>query len=112
MSTTSVGRAVEAAVAKHLSKKGYELIDQNWRTKWCEIDLVMKRNKIIYFIEVKFRRSPDQGEGLEYVTPKKLRQMTFAAEYWTTINKWEGNCELMVASVDGVNSTIRTQAVV
>lgn len=106
MNTTNVGRAVETAVADHLTKKGYKLIDQNWRTRWCEIDLVMKRDETMHFVEVKFRKTSLSGEGVEYITPKKLKQMTYAADFWCTKNNWEGNCELLVASVDGEKSSI------
>lgn len=107
MSTTAVGRAVEAAVAKNLSIKGYVLKDQNWRTRWCEIDLVMEKKGVIFFIEVKFRRNSHAGEGFEYVTPKKLSQMQYASKFWCAKNKWDGDCQLLVASVDGDKSTIK-----
>jgi len=106
MSTTAVGRAVEAVVAKNLSKKGYVLKDQNWRTRWCEIDLVMTKDNITYFIEVKFRKNSLSGEGLDYVTPKKLSQMRYASMFWCAKNRWDGDCRLLVVSVDGEKSTM------
>ncbi len=109
MTTTSVGRAVELAVAKHLEKKGYKLVEQNWRTKWCEIDLVMKKDGVVYFVEVKFRRQSTQGAGIDYITPKKLEQMRRAALSWVTVNRFDGDYRLMAAEVDGVKSTIHTE---
>jgi ribonuclease HII len=105
--STDVGRMVESIVAQHLVKKGYTLIEQNWRTKWCEIDLVMSKDNTMCFVEVKYRSTSDQGEGTEYVTPKKLVQMRRAAESWDFMHDHDGDLLLMVASVDGANSRIK-----
>ena len=112
MSSTSVGRAAETRVAEYLKRQGYKLIAQNWRTRFCEIDLVMQKKRVIYFIEVKYRSSRAQGEGEEYVTARKLKQMQFAAEYWLEVNDWSGNASLLVVSVDGAEiSTINVEQV-
>lgn len=66
---------------------GYRLLDQNWRTRWCEIDLIVSKNHIVYFVEVKYRRSTTFGSGLDYITDKKLAQMHFAAEFWLAQNR-------------------------
>jgi len=91
MSTTSIGREAESRVAEHMRKQGYELLTQNWRTRFCEIDLVMKKKDVVYFIEVKYRSTDSQGSGLDYITPKKLKQMGYAAELWLSKNSWEGD---------------------
>jgi uncharacterized protein (TIGR00252 family) len=98
MNTTSVGREAESFVAKQLAAQGYKLIEQNWRTRWCEIDLIMEKSNTVYFIEVKYRSSSVYGSGLEYITPKKLSQMKFAAEYW--LSKNTGCDETMLAAVE------------
>jgi putative endonuclease len=100
MSTTSVGREAESMVASYLCKKGYKLLDQNWRNRFCEIDLVMSKAEVVYFIEVKYRSSTLYGDGLEYITPKKLKQMRFASEFWMSSRDWRGDASLVVAGVD------------
>jgi uncharacterized protein (TIGR00252 family) len=100
MNTTSIGREAEGIVAEYLKKQGYKLLDQNWRTRFCEIDLVMTKNKTVYFIEVKYRSNNQYGSGLEYITSKKLQQMKFAAEMWLSNEAWKGWASLVVASVD------------
>ena len=81
MSTTS-GRQAEAAAAKYLSRHKHKILEQNWRTRWCEIDLITQRKNTVYFVEVKYRATDLQGGGLDYITPRKLQQMHFAAEFW------------------------------
>lgn len=68
--------------ATYLRRRGYRLLAQNWRTRWCEIDLIVSKSHIVYFVEVKYRGSSSHGAGLEYITSKKLAQMHFAAEFW------------------------------
>lgn len=101
MNSTGVGRAAETAVADLLVKQGFKLIKQNWRTRYCEIDLVMTKDDIAYCVEVKYRHSNSHGEGFEFITSTKLKQMQRAAEAWATLNNWEGSIDLLVASVDG-----------
>lgn len=106
MSTTDTGRRAEQAVAGYLKKQGYKVRQQNWRTRWCEIDIVVQKDSTIYFVEVKYRKNNLQGDGLDYVTPKKLQQMAFAAELWAAQNNWQGEYTLAAASVFGQNFVI------
>lgn len=103
MSTTDTGRQAEDAVAKYLSAHGYRVLEQNWRTRWCEIDIVAVKENTVYFVEVKYRRSSQQGDGLDYITPKKLQQMSFAAEMWVSNHRWHGEYCLAGAAVAGNN---------
>ena len=103
MKTTYIGRDAEAAVADLLKHRGYEVLAQNWRTRTCEIDIIAKKAKIIYFVEVKYRTGESQGNGFEYITPQKLRQMRYAAEVWINDSGWSGDWRLMGAAVSGLD---------
>lgn len=70
MTNYSVGHTAEEYVDKFLQKQGYKIIELNWKTKYCEIDIIAQNKKIIYFIEVRYRQSDSQGSGLEYITEK------------------------------------------
>lgn len=76
------GDRAEDVAAQYLMDKGHEIIARNWKTKFCEIDIVSRLDETVYFTEVKYRRQSNQGGGIAAVTPKKLRQMKFAAEYF------------------------------
>ncbi len=80
--STETGRRAEQVTAEYLRKHGFTVVSQNWRTRWCEIDLVVQKDRIIYFVEVKYRRTTNFGGGLDYITQRKLAQMHFAAEFW------------------------------
>lgn len=78
----SAGQLAEAAAADHLSSLGFHILERNWKTKWCEIDIIAERGGRIHFVEVKYRKNNHQGTGIEYVTRAKQSQMKFAAELW------------------------------
>lgn len=101
MSTTDRGKQAERAVAEYLRARGFKILDSNWRTRWCEIDVIAQKEATVFFVEVKYRESSRQGDGLEYITPKKLDQMTFAAELWVSSNAWQGEYCLAAAAVSG-----------
>ena len=99
MNTTTVGRQAESAVEEKLLINKYEVLAKNWRTRFCEVDIIAKKQSVVHFIEVKFRQSPRHGDGLDYITPKKLKQMTFAAELWCHENDWRGDWRLSAVGV-------------
>jgi uncharacterized protein (TIGR00252 family) len=106
MSTFDIGRRAEAVAAAFLEHKGCRIVAQNWRTRWCEIDVVAERAGVMYFCEVKYRSQIRQGHGLDYITPQKLRQMRFAAEFWLAKNNWPGECQLCAIEVAGADFRI------
>jgi uncharacterized protein (TIGR00252 family) len=106
MTTTETGRRAEAVAAQFLQRKGCRIIGQNWRTRWCEIDVVAERADTIYFCEVKYRQHNRQGSGLDYITPKKLQQMQFAAEFWVAKHGWSGEYQLCAIEVSGPQFSI------
>lgn len=99
--TKSIGSEAEHLVANHLIEHGHFILDMNWKTKWCEIDIISKKDNTVFLTEVKYRKISNWGSGLEAITTKKLSQMKFAAELWMASQKWTGSARLMAASVEG-----------
>ena len=98
--TTSIGSEAEAMVVTHLKENlGHIIINQNWRTKYCEIDIISEYKNVRYFTEVKARSSIKQGGGIAAITSAKRKQMLFAAELYNKSHKYEGNSRLMAAEV-------------
>lgn len=106
VATIDVGHHAEQVAADFLVRKGCEILGQNWRTRYCEIDVVAKRGDTVYFCEVKYRVRSAQGAGLDYITAKKLARMRFAAELWVQRSNWQGGYELCAVEVSGPNFTI------
>jgi ribonuclease HII len=81
---TVIGKRAEDEAANYLKRHGYTIVERNWKTRWCEIDIVATKDKVVHFVEVKYRGKADQGGGIAAITQSKLRQMRFAAELWLT----------------------------
>ena len=103
MTTRQIGDKGEQAVADWLAADGHEIIARNWRTRYCEIDIVSVKGKVLYFTEVKYRKNDDFGDGLAAITAKKQRQMRFAAELFLAGKpEYSGMAaKLLAASVSG-----------
>lgn len=103
MTTYDCGQKAETSAASFLEYKGCSILARNWRTRWCEIDIIASRGKVLYFCEVKYRRTLRQGSGLDYITASKLQKMRFAAEMWLSQNIWAGECRLCAIEVGGAD---------
>jgi ribonuclease HII len=96
----SNGTKAEKAVAGWLAGNGFYILERNWKTKYCEIDIIAETSATRYFIEVKYRQSAKYGDGLEAITQKKLRQMRFAAELYNTSHKTHKKSMLAAVSLN------------
>ncbi|MBR3248725.1 ribonuclease HII [Candidatus Saccharibacteria bacterium] len=109
--TTEIGKKAERAVAEYLKEHGHMIIAQNFKNKYCEIDLVsvdVMTGKI-FFTEVKYRKDDGRGGGLEAVDKTKQEQMGFAAEMFLKKNRKfkEYDPILTVADVAGEDFVVR-----
>lgn len=65
----------EDAALAYLQQRGYNLIARNWRCLYGELDLVMRQQGQLVFVEVKARRSASLEDAVAGITPRKLRRL-------------------------------------
>ncbi len=107
--TKQIGDAAESEAAVYLERNGHTILQRNWKTKFCEIDIVSVKDKTFYFTEVKYRKNSIQGTGLEAITHKKQQQMIFAAEFYVASHKLQNVAmQLIVISLTGTPPVIDT----
>ena len=82
ITTRAIGNGSEDVAAQELVRQGHTILERNWKTKYCEVDIVSKKDDVLYFTEVKHRKNDKAGDGLAAITPKKLNQMKFAARLY------------------------------
>ena len=111
--TRNIGNAGEQAAADWLAADGHEIIERNWRTRYCEIDIVSMKDDVLWFTEVKYRKNDDFGGGLGAITAKKQRQMRFAAEVFIAKQPQYEGCDmrLVAVAVEGNPLTVRERVV-
>ncbi|MCR4398384.1 MAG: YraN family protein [Firmicutes bacterium] len=71
----AVGRAGEDAAAEELTRRGYVILERNWRCRFGEIDMVAEHRGTLVFVEVKSRGSVRFGSGAEAVDARKQRRL-------------------------------------
>jgi len=107
MTNYAHGHAAEKVAARHLQQQGYKVYALNWRHPRAEIDIVAQESSgPLLFIEVKYRETARQGGGLDYITPKKLQQMRFAAELWVAQHHYSGEYTLGAIEVSGTDYAV------
>ena len=62
-------------------------MERNYRTRHGELDLIMRQNNTLVFVEVKLRRTTGFGDPLEAVTPHKQAKIRSLAEYYLLVRK-------------------------
>lgn len=102
--TKELGDKAEDFVAEFLKQEKHEILARNWRTKFCEIDIISKYGENYYFTEVKFRKNNDFGGGEAAISKNKVDQMRFAAEFFAYKNNIKNSeMRLAAAIVEGEN---------
>lgn len=77
-----LGRRGEELARRYFQKNGFIVVDHNFRLRWGEIDLVLRKDKAFRFVEVKFRRNIDYGLPEEAVVKNKQKRIKNVALYW------------------------------
>lgn len=81
------GRWGENLAAAHYRTLGYEILDRNWRSTTGELDLVVERDRIVVFSEVKARRTDRYGPAAAAVGPVKQRRIRLLAIEWLDVHQ-------------------------
>ena len=76
--TKQLGDRGEQVVVDYLESSGHEIVARNYKTKLFEVDIISRKNEILYFTEVKYRSDYDFGEALDFIDKKKQQKMHLA----------------------------------
>ena len=81
------GAQSESLAARLLKRRGYTILETNYRTPLGEIDIIARDRDTIVFVEVKARRSLGFGGPKWAVTPKKQRKISMVALYFNAYDQ-------------------------
>lgn len=78
------GNYGEHIAKEHLKQKGYQFIDRNYRCPFGEIDIIMRDNQQMVFVEVKTRNEKwtEYGSPEKAVDFKKKQRLSRLAKYY------------------------------
>lgn len=81
------GLHYESRAKAHLQNSGLKFLDQNYRSRFGEIDLIMLDKQTVCFVEVKFRQSLNFGGAADSISYQKRQKIIKTAQYFLQDNK-------------------------
>ena len=96
----SKGLAYEKIALKFLLKKGLKKIQTNYHTRFGEIDLIMRDDNTIVFVEVRYRSRDFFGSAEESINSSKQRKIIKSAQFYLNQYKlWENDIRFDVITI-------------
>ena len=77
-----IGTEEEALAAAFLKEQGYRILEQNFRCRLGEIDIIARDGSALVFIEVKYRKNSKYGNQAEAVDRRKQQKICKVADYY------------------------------
>lgn len=93
----------EIIAATELGRRGYRIIESNYRCRYGEIDLIAMDGDALVFVEVKSRKSCRFGIPAESITALKREKLLITAEHYLQAK----NLSLLVCRFDVVSIIFR-----
>jgi len=104
--TYETGLSGEAKAAEWLRKEhGMQVLEQRYRSKAGEIDLIMSDGETIVFVEVKTRLHADAGNGVLAVDGRKQQRIAKASILYLLRNGWQNRAvryDIVEVRPDGI----------
>ena len=72
----------EEMAVRFLERKGYTILERDWKSGHRDIDIIATDGEIIVFVEVKTRRNRMFGEPEEAIDYQKLRNLRVAINHF------------------------------
>ena len=99
-----IGQLYETKALSYFEENGFKYVTKNYYCPHGEIDLILHKNNVIYFIEVKYRSNLSYGSPREAINYKKMHRMKKTALYYI-----KEQCEGFVNFKIGFLGILRTE---
>lgn len=92
MNKSEVGRKGEDLAGEFLKKRGFKILERNWKSqRWGELDLVARDKETLVFVEVKTRSLGSLGEPFEAVNYYKIKSVVRCARNYVLFKSQENH---------------------
>ena len=92
------GQIAEQRAVIYLKNSGYQILEQNYRFRKAEIDIIAKKDNFIIVIEVKARTSSFFGTPESFVNRKKIQLLVSATDAYIQQKNLEGEVRFDIIS--------------
>ena len=101
MKRRDVGLLGEKLAQDFLKKRGYRILESNYRCREGEVDIVTRHKDSLVFVEVRTKRSLEFGSPEESITPTKMEKLrAVAAHYQQTHDNLPASWRIDVVAVE------------
>ncbi len=100
MKRRDTGILGEKLAKDFLKKRGYRILETNYRCPEGETDIVARHQDYLVFIEVRTKRSLKFGTPEESITPAKMKRLAVAAHYQQTHNNLPSSWRIDVVAIE------------
>jgi putative endonuclease len=84
--SSPTARLGEEIATNFLAKKGYQIIERNFRKGYGEIDIIATFQNVLVFVEVKTRTTNLYGGAIEAISYAKLKKLTRTCQYYKMLH--------------------------
>lgn len=99
-----LGKFAEGRAEAHLKARGLSLVARNVRSRFGEIDLIMRDAEVLVFVEVRSRSRSDYGSAADSITSIKQRRIVLAAREYLARQSGQPPCRFDVVTLDGAQN--------
>jgi len=103
--TRAKGMHYEQLAEQYLQTQGLSAVSRNYDCKYGEIDLIMKDQNTLVFVEVKYRKSKSYGGAISALSPSKLQKLQRSIYHYLECKKLK-NLPIRIdfIAIEGVSS--------
>lgn len=94
------GKRGELLAADFLKAQGFTVTNRNWRHGRAEVDLIVQRDRLLVFVEVKARKRIDFGYPEQFVSPGQAKRIVKAADAYLFEQPWEGDIRFDIVAIE------------
>ena len=87
MNRREIGREKEEKAVQYLEEQGYQIVAQNYWTRFAELDVIATDGVYLCFIEVKYRADSQYEAPEGVITQKKIKRMCKAVQFFLKENR-------------------------
>ncbi|MFA6511929.1 MAG: YraN family protein [Patescibacteria group bacterium] len=101
MSKRKLGELGERIALQYLTQEGFALVDRNFFTRSGEIDLIVQKDALLVFVEVKWRRDESFGSAAESITWQKRQRIRATIVHYLLQHPHHGSIRMDALLLDG-----------
>ncbi len=104
-----LGKEGEEMAVAYLEKKGYLIIERNYRFQKSEVDIIAQIKDTLAIIEVKARSTADFGNPQDFVKPKQIQRLVTAVHEYVTANNLDMEVRFDIIAIIKENKTVKLE---